>query len=163
MEGWSITEQEFALRAQDQRGRLYRTAFLYLGGEHAAVDAVDEAVYRAFRDRRKLRQPEFFETWLTRILINVCKDELRRRRRECRVCVPPEPEAEHMDALSLREAVRALPEELRSVIVLRYFTGLTLEETAAALEIPRGTVSSRQRRALELLRLDLTDGQEVGS
>ena len=61
------------------------------------------------------------------------------------------------------EAVRALPEELRSVIVLRYFTGLTLEETAAALEIPRGTVSSRQRRALELLRLDLTDGQEVGS
>ena len=132
-----MTEQEFALRAQDQRGRLYRTAFLYLGGEHAAVDAVDEAVYRAFRDRRKLRQPEF--------------------------CVPPEPEAEHMDALSLREAVRALPEELRSVIVLRYFTGLTLEETAAALEIPRGTVSSRQRRALELLRLDLTDGQEVGS
>ena len=155
-----MTEQEFALRAQDQRGRLYRTAFLYLGGEHAAVD---EAVYRAFRDRRKLRQPEFFETWLTRILINVCKDELRRRRRECRVCVPPEPEAEHMDALSLREAVRALPEELRSVIVLRYFTGLTLEETAAALEIPRGTVSSRQRRALELLRLDLTDGPEVGS
>ena len=136
-----MTEQEFALRAQDQRGRLYRTAFLYLGGEHAAVDAVDEAVYRAFRDRRKLRQPEFFETWLTRILINVCKDELRRRRRECRVCVPPEPEAEHMDALSAgggagaagRAAIRDRPAVL---------TGLTLEETAAALEIPRGTVSS---------------------
>ena len=86
-----------------------------------------------FWDRRKLRQPEFFETWLTRILINVCKDELRRRRRECRICVPPEPEAEHMDALSLREAVRALPEELRSVIVLRYFTGLTLEEITPEL------------------------------
>lgn len=56
-EGWSMTEQEFALRAQDQRGRLYRTAFLYLGGEHAAVDAVDEAVYRAFGTARKLRQP----------------------------------------------------------------------------------------------------------
>ena len=158
-----MTEQEFALRAQDQRSRLYRTAFLSLGGEHAAVDAVDEAVYRAFRDRRKLRQPEFFETWLTRILINVCKDELRRRRRECRICVPPEPEAAHVDALPLREAVRALPEELGSVIVLRYFPGLPLEETAAALEAPRGTVSPRQRRALELLRLDLTDGQEVGS
>ena len=73
-----MTEQEFALRAQDQRGRLYRTAFLYLGGEHAAVDAVDEAVYRAFRDRRKLRQPEFFETWLTRILINASRRNRRR-------------------------------------------------------------------------------------
>ena len=140
-----MTEQEFALRAQDQRGRLYRTAFLYLGGEHAAVDAVDEAVYRAFRDRRKLRQPEFFETWLTRILINVCKDELRRRRRECRVCVPPEPEAEHMDALSLREAVRALPEELRSVIVLRYFTGLTLEETASVMAAPFWSTIERMK------------------
>ena len=158
-----MDHEEFAARVEALKGRLYRTAYLYLGSEADALEAVDEAVYRAFRDRRKLRQPEFFETWLTRILINVCKDELRRRRRECRVCVPPEPEAEHMDALSLREAVRALPEELRSVIVLRYFTGLTLEETAAALEIPRGTVSSRQRRALELLRLDLTDGQEVGS
>ena len=104
-----------------------------------------------------------FRVMLSYMQSRYSKDELRRRRRECRVCVPPEPEAEHMDALSLREAVRALPEELRSVIVLRYFTGLTLEETAAALEIPRGTVSSRQRRALELLRLDLTDGQEVGS
>ena len=158
-----MNQREYLERAGALEKTLYRTAWVYLGSESQAVDAVDEAVYRAFRDRRKLRQPEFFETWLTRILINVCKDELRRRRRECRVCVPPEPEAEHMDALSLREAVRALPEELRSVIVLRYFTGLTLEETAAALEIPRGTVSSRQRRALELLRLDLTDGQEVGS
>ena len=131
-----MTEQEYLDRAEALKGRLYRTAALYLGSPSAAVDAVDEAVYRAFRDRRKLRQPEFFETWLTRILINVCKDELRRRRRECRVCVPPEPEAEHMDALSLREAVRALPEELRSVIVLRYFTGLTLEETASVMAAP---------------------------
>ena len=66
-----------------------------------------------------------------------------------------------MDTLPLKEAVAALPEELRSVIILRYFTGLTLEETAAALEIPRGTVSTRQKRALELLRLDLTEEKEV--
>ncbi len=56
----------------------------------------------------------------------------------------------------------ALPEELRSVIVLRYFTGLTLEETAAALESPQGTVSSASGGPWSF-RLDLTDGQEVGS
>ena len=43
------------------------------------------------------------------------------------------------------------------MIVLRYFTGLTLEETAAALDLPRGTVSTRQRKALALLKLDLTE------
>ena len=59
-----MTEQEFALRAQDQRGRLYRTAFLYLGGEHAAVDAVDEAVYQGFLHYKRLRQPEYFATWM---------------------------------------------------------------------------------------------------
>lgn len=55
------------------------------------------------------------------------------------------------------EALQRLPEELRSVVALRYFSGFTLVETARALAIPEGTVSSRQRRALQLLRLELTD------
>ena len=46
-----------------------------------ALDAVDEAVYKGLTACRKLRQPQFFRTWLTRILINVCNDELRRRAR----------------------------------------------------------------------------------
>nr|WP_300297092.1 sigma factor-like helix-turn-helix DNA-binding protein [uncultured Intestinimonas sp.] len=54
-----------------------------------------------------------------------------------------------------------LPRELKDVIVLRYFTGLTLAETARALDIPQGTAASRQRRALSLLRLELTDGEEA--
>ena len=55
------------------------------------------------------------------------------------------------------EAVRRLPEELRAVVILRYFSGLTLAETARALNIPAGTVSTRQRRALSLLKLELTE------
>ena len=64
---------------------------------------------------------------------------------------------EEFDALPLKEALRRLPKDLRDVIALRYFTGLTLEETAQALDIPRGTVSTRQKKALSLLRLELTD------
>lgn len=156
-----MTEQEYLDRAEALKGRLYRTAALYLGSPSAAVDAVDEAVYRGFRAYRKLRQPEFCETWLTRILINVCHNELRRRKRELAVETLPETAQEQFDALPLKEALRRLPEELRAVITLRYFTGLTLEETARTLDIPRGTVSTRQKRALELLRLDLTDSEEV--
>ena len=120
------------------------------------MDAVDEAVYKGYRNYRKLRQPQYFETWLIRILINVCRDELRRRKRELAVEAIPETAAEAYDALPLKEAIRRLPPQLRDVIILRYFTGLTLEETAETLGLPRGTVATRQRKALALLKLDLT-------
>ena len=117
---------------------------------------MDEAVYKGYLGYRKLREPQYLETWLVRILINVCRDELRRRKRELAVEELPETAGEAFDALPLKEAIRRLPAQLRDVIVLRYFTGLTLEETASALELPRGTVSTRQRKALALLKLDLT-------
>ena len=107
-----MTEQEFIQQAEGLKGRLYRTAWLYLGSEACAVDAVDEL---------------------------------------------PETAAEAFDALPLREAVARLPRELRAVVVLRYFQGLTLAETAQALDIPPGTVSTRQRKALSLLKLHLTE------
>ena len=152
-----MTEQAFITRSERIKSRLYRTALLYLGSEHAALDAVDEAIYRGFRGYKKLRSEDFFETWLTRILINLCKDERKRRAREIPTDPIPEVSQEYLDTLPLKQAVAALPEELRAVIILRYFTGLTLEETAETLEIPRGTVSTRQKRALALLRLDLEE------
>ena len=151
-----MTELEYLERAEEARGKLYRAALLTLGSESAAVDAVDEAVYKGYLSYQKLRQPQYLETWLVRILINVCRDELRRRKRELAVEELPETAQEAYDSLPLKEAVLRLPAQLRDVIVLRYFTGLTLEETAAALELPRGTVSTRQRRALTLLKLELT-------
>ena len=155
--GAPLTEQEYISRAEACKAQLYRTALLYLGSESAALDAVDEAVYRGLTACRKLREPDFFRTWLTRIIINACNTELRRRRREIAVEELPETAAEAYDGLPLKEAVRRLPAQLRAVIVLRYFTGLTLAETAESLGIPAGTVSTRQRRALALLRLELTE------
>ena len=152
-----MNEQEYLERTEALKARLYRTALLYLGSESAALDAVDEAVYKGLRACEKLREEQFFGTWLTRILINVCNSELRRRRREIAVYALPETAAEEFDALPLKEAVRRLPEELRAVVILRYFSGLTLAETARALNIPAGTVSTRQRRALSLLKLELTE------
>ena len=152
-----MTEMEYIHKAESIKKRLYRTALLYLGSESMALDAVDEAVYKGFCAYKKLRQEEFFDTWMTRILINVCNTELRRRKKEIAVEELPETAAEEFDALPLREAVARLPKDLRAVVVLRYFTGLTVAETAEALNIPQGTAASRQRRALELLKLELTE------
>lgn len=152
-----MNETEYIERAESMKGKLYRTAYLYLAGETQALDAVDEAFYKGFRAYHKLRQPEFFDTWMTRILINVCNAELKRRKRETATDILPETAVAEFDALPLKEAIARLPVDLRAVVILRYFTGLTLAETAQSLDLPPGTVSTRQKRALALLKLELTE------
>lgn len=156
-----MNNEEFAKRIEEIRHRLYKTAFLYLGSESLALDAVDEAVYKGLRAHRKLRDPEYFNTWMTRILINECHNEQRRQMRFRPLEELPETATEDFDALPLKEALSRLPKELKDVVILRYFTGYTLAETAKALNIPVGTAATRQRKALQLLRLDLEE--EVSS
>lgn len=154
-----MDKKEFAARIELLKNRLYRTAYLYLGNEANALEAVDEAVYKGLKSLHKLRQPEYFNTWLTRILINECKQELKRLTRTYPAENLPLYKAEEFnyDALPLQEAIDKLPEELRSVVILRYFSQYTLWETAESLGIPQGTVATRQRRALALLKLEFAE------
>ena len=156
-----MEELEYVRRAEEVKPRLYRTALLYLGNEPAAVDAVDEAVYKGYLARKKLRQPEFFDTWITRILINECHNELRRQKRYHPLDELPETASEEFNSLPLKEALRRLPKDLKDVIILRFFGGYTVAETAQTLHIPAGTVATRQRKALQVLRLELEE--EVSS
>lgn len=152
-----MDEKTFAARLEPLRLRLYKTAVLYLDSESLAIDAVDEAVYKGLRSCRSLRQPEYFETWLTRILINVCHDQLRRQKRFVPLEDAATLTADDFDSLPLKEAIRRLPKPLRDVVILRYFTDCTLAETAEILDIPPGTAATRQRKALQLLRLELSE------
>ena len=156
-----MNNEEFAKRVESVRTKLYKTALTYLGSESLAVDAVDEAVYKALCSKWKLRQPEFFDTWITRILINECYNELRRQKRFHPLDELPETAVQQFDALPLKEALRRLPKDLKDVIILRFFGGYTVAETARTLQIPQGTVATRQRKALGLLRLELEE--EVSS
>lgn len=152
-----MNHDEFAARTESLKSRLYRTALLYVGNETVAIDAVGESIYLALRSLRQLRQPEYFDTWITRILINQCKKALRHKQREQLWQTIPETACDQYDALPLKEAIHSLPRELKEVVILRYFTGFTLAQTAQSLEIPQGTVVTRQRRALRLLKLELSE------
>ncbi len=156
-----MDQTQFAARVEALKQQLYRTALLYLNDPSLALDAVDEAVYRGLTGCHKLRQPAFFDTWMTRILINECHKEQRRRKRLSFTDTLPEQTAEHFDALPLNEALYQLPPDLKTVVILRYFNGLTLAETAERLDIPQGTVVTRQRRALALLRLSLSEEEQA--
>jgi RNA polymerase sigma-70 factor (ECF subfamily) len=153
----ALTDNEFAEKTEAIRGKLYRTAQLYMNSRSLALDVLDEAVYKALCSHRKLKSPEYFDTWMTRILINECYNELRRQKRIRPMEELPETAVQEFDALPLKEAVRCLPRELKDIVILRYFTGLSLVETARTLNIPQGTAASRQRKALQLLRLELEE------
>lgn len=152
-----MTSELFTERIESAKHKLYKTAMLYMGSHSAAMDVLDETIYKAWCARNKLRQEQYFDTWITRILINECNNELRRQKRLCPIDELPETAAEAYDHLPLREAIRKLPKELKDVIILRYFSGFTLVETSQMLKIPQGTAASRQRKALQLLRLELEE------
>lgn len=152
-----MNHEEYAKRIEEIRGRLYKTAYLYMGNEALALDVVDEAVYKGLLNHWKLRQPEYFTTWITRILINECYNEQRRQKRFRPLEEISEEMTEDYDNLPLKEALQKLPKELKDVVILRYFTGYTLAQTAQTLKIPQGTAATRHRKALQLLRLELSD------
>ena len=154
-----MDNETYAEKAEQLKARLYRIALLYTGNETIAADAVAEAIYRGLLSAKKIREPAFFETWMTRILINECKKAWNRvkSRREEPIETLTEQAAEAFDSLPLKEAIRQLPHELREVVILRYYSDFTLAETAKVLNIPQGTTATRQRRALKLLRLELLE------
>ena len=149
-----MKEDEFTARLEPLKPRLYRTALLYFGSESKAVDVVDEAVYRAWCKRKQLREPAAFESWLTRILIRECVNIQRRQRRAVPVDTLPEQAQEDGsdDVQSLREAIEALPQRQRTMVVLHYMEEYDVREVARIMGTTRGAVCAGLSRARGMLR-----------
>ena len=149
-------EECFTALCDSMKAKLFRTAKGILGNETLALDAVSETVFRAFKGIKRLRQPEYAETWFIRILLNVANDMRRRQKRE--IIMEAVPEGLHYDSHSEMEfyqMIESLQPELREIISLKYYSGYTLNEISAILKVPEGTVKSRLNRALNLLRLEV--------
>jgi RNA polymerase sigma-70 factor (ECF subfamily) len=150
----------FAELVRGSVARLDTAARLILRDGELARDAVQEGLFRAWRDLRGLRDPERFDAWLYRLTVNSCLDIARRRRRrpiEVEIAQITEPSLpDPADAVAERALVDGIMQRLserdRSVIVLHYFLDLPLSEVAVCLGIPEGTVKSRLNRALAEMR-----------
>jgi RNA polymerase sigma-70 factor (ECF subfamily) len=143
-------------------GRLYAIARLILRDGERAKDATQEALVAAWRELPSLREPERFEPWLRRLLVRACYREARRgqRRRviESQVAALDafdDPTLDVADRDELARGFERLTPEQRTLIVLHYYVGLPIAETADVLGIPAGTVKSRLHRATRRLRAAL--------
>lgn len=142
----------FAASVQAMERSLYCIARSYLRCEADCEDALQTALLHAWEKRSTLRQPQYFRTWLTRILINTCKETLRRQKREVPAADFPEAAAPQGADIALWEALRVLDEKYRIVMILYYRDGYDIGDIARILHTTQGTVKSRLSRARQQLK-----------
>ena len=149
--------------ARGELDRAYRLAGLILGNASEAEDAVGDALERAHRSIDMLRDESQFQAWFDRIVVNACRDRLRRRRVVRFVAIEAagdrsadrDPFAAVLHADAALRAIEQLPADERAIVVLRFWADLPVDEIARRLGIPAGTVKSRLHRALGRMRAEL--------
>ena len=148
----------FVAALEGELSMAYRLAGYLLADSAEAQDAVQEASVRAWRGWKDLREREKFHSWFSQILVNVCRTRLRQRGKRRTVDVEdvslesPDPFRAALARDAVGRALSSLSNELRMVVVLRYWGELSLAEIADRLRIPVGTVKSRHHAALQVLR-----------
>lgn len=153
----------FALLVRGTIAQQEAVARLILRDPELARDAVQDAFIRAWRDLPGLREPARFDAWLHRLTVNASLDVARRRGRRPKevelapIAAPSIPDATNTiaDRDQLERGFRQLTTEHRAVLVLHYYTGMSVPEIARTLGIPLGTAQSRLGRALAALRAAL--------
>lgn len=154
-------DEAFYALLQEHKEPLYKTAYAYLKNQQDALEAIQEVTFRAYKSIRKLKEPRYAKTWLTRIMINYCVDECKHRKR----AVPEQiekigtVEKDESARIVIEEIVSTLDEKLQTVIILKYFQDFTLTEIAAILDRPEGTVKTWLHKGLAQLRKQLTKGE----
>ena len=131
---------------------LYRIARGQLMIEADQQDAVQEAIRRSWEKRAGLKNEAYLQTWVIRILLNVCHDIQRRGKRECPVSEIPDRPLEAADYTDLRSALFQLKEKLRVPVILHYIEGYDVKRVSEILKIPVSTVKTRLMRGRSQLR-----------
>lgn len=168
-------DQAFYELIDQHKSRLYRIAWTSLRHEQDALEAVQETVCRAYVNMKKLKNPAFFATWLVRILLNHCIDELKRRAKQSphrSHQMKNVPEERVMfrqsdvsisveDRLELEQAIDELGEPEKQIILLKYYEDMTITDISDVLACPPGTIKTRLHRALNKLRDMMGKGRET--
>ena len=155
-------ENAFYELVNERKEQMYRTAFTYAKNKEDALDIVSETVYKAYLSIKKLKEPRFFNTWLTRILINCSLDYIRKNKKvlsfeEYSTADEGIEDKNKEEIIDLHNALGKLNESCKSVVILKYFQDLTISEVAEVLQCPIGTIKTNLHKALNQLRINLKE------
>lgn len=162
-------EGAFRILVDKYRDMLMGTAYLILRDRQLTEEVVQETVFKMWKHLPSLRDESSLKPWLMRIVVNEANQQFRKKKV---ATVPLEEASEvpdtgnNIDELLiqgenhqlLRESLASLSPEQKEVIILRYFSDLTVPEIAAAISTPEGTIRSRLSRALDKLYMIISNG-----
>lgn len=148
-------DEAFFTLMSTHKEQLYRIAFSYMKNEADSLEAIQEVTYRAFKGIRKVKQPDYFSTWLVKIMINYCKDEWIKRKREPNIQWKME-EVYTVDndlQMEVQEAISSLGDPYQTVIQLRYMEDFKIKDIASVMDSPENTVKTWLTKGMKKLRL----------
>jgi RNA polymerase sigma factor (sigma-70 family) len=133
---------------------LYRTASRLLNNDEDVADAMQDAIISAYEKLHTLKNDEYFNTWICKILINKCNSLLNKNKN---VSVIDEnlliqKRDDEFQKIELEDALNSLNEIYRLALILYYIVGLNVKEISEFLKEPEGTIKSRLSRAKSILR-----------
>ncbi len=155
-------EKQFVDYVIKNKENHYRLAFSYVKNVDDALDVVQESIYKAISTIDTLKNPGYLKTWFYKILVNTSVDLLRKRKK----LVIVDDEAllsfdsgtfDNCEDIDLQNALDNLPVQYRSVVVLKYFEDLKIEEIAAILDENVNTIKTRLYKSLKMLRTQMDD------
>lgn len=140
----------------------YRLAYSYVKNTEDALDIVQESIYKAISTVDTLKTPGYIKTWFYRIIVNTSIDLLRKRKKLLMVDDDTLSEyylssEDNYTDIDLQKALEELPVQYRTVVVLRFFEDLKLEEIADVLGENVNTIKTRLYKALKILRIQMDD------
>lgn len=142
--------------------KYYRVAYSYVKNADDALDIMQESIYKAVAHVDSLQDINYINTWFYRIIVNTSIDFLRKQKK----VIPVDNEVlasfvsetnDEYENFDLQKAMDDLPEKYKSVVVLRYFEDLKIEEIAEILNENTNTIKTRLYKALKLLRIKMDD------
>ncbi|MDW7651953.1 MAG: RNA polymerase sigma factor [Bacillota bacterium] len=148
---------------QEMRQQLYRYAIGILGSPHDAEDALQEASLKVWRHTGQLPDQSSVSAWLYRVVVNTCRDHLRKKKRR------PEPRPLEVHTAQTRDRywvefeamIAHLPERQQEIVILRFGLDLTFKEVADVMMLPESTVKYQLGKAIDTLRQEYKQGEEA--
>lgn len=137
--------------------KLYKIAFIYMKNENDALDMLQDSIVKSIESLNKLKNPKSFNFWITKILINNCKETLKKQNHkvitleDCSELLAFEDKSLE-DADELYTALNSLNEKEREIIIMRYLKDMALMDISTEKSMPLGTVKSIVNRSLKKLK-----------